>query len=59
VPVARPSSCAFGGKDLDELYITTISEGLPLAKKKAQPTADDLFMVKTQVKVIAEPKFSG
>jgi sugar lactone lactonase YvrE len=28
VPVAQPSSCAFGGPDLDVLYVTTAREGL-------------------------------
>ena len=50
MPVARPSSCAFGGKNLNELYITTISEGLTAAQKQDQPTAGDLFMVKNPCK---------
>jgi sugar lactone lactonase YvrE len=28
MPVAQPSSCAFGGPDLDVLYVTTAREGL-------------------------------
>jgi sugar lactone lactonase YvrE len=28
VPVAQPSSCAFGGPELDVLYVTTAREGL-------------------------------
>ncbi|MYS80544.1 SMP-30/gluconolactonase/LRE family protein [Embleya scabrispora] len=28
LPVAQPSSCAFGGPDLDVLYVTTAREGL-------------------------------
>ncbi|WP_413754376.1 SMP-30/gluconolactonase/LRE family protein [Streptomyces sp. R-74717] len=30
LPVAQPSSCAFGGPDLDVLYVTTAREGLGL-----------------------------
>ncbi|MFE7215331.1 SMP-30/gluconolactonase/LRE family protein [Streptomyces sp. NPDC001698] len=30
VPVAQPSSCAFGGPNLDVLYVTTAREGLDL-----------------------------
>lgn len=30
LPVAQPSSCAFGGKALDTLYVTTAREGLDL-----------------------------
>ena len=59
MPVSRPSSCAFGGKNLDELYITTISEGLTAAQKEQEPMAGDLFKVKTDVKGFAEPEFSG
>ncbi|MDO9546135.1 MAG: SMP-30/gluconolactonase/LRE family protein [Pelolinea sp.] len=59
MPVSRPSSCAFGGKELDELYITSISEGLSEEDKTKEPMAGDLFMVKTNVKGIAEPEFSG
>jgi sugar lactone lactonase YvrE len=29
VPVAQPSSCAFGGAELDVLYVTSAREGLP------------------------------
>jgi sugar lactone lactonase YvrE len=28
MPVAQPSSCVFGGPDLDVLYVTTAREGL-------------------------------
>lgn len=30
IPAAQPSSCAFGGADLDVLYVTSAREGLPL-----------------------------
>jgi len=59
MPVSRPSSVAFGGKDLDELYITSIAEGLSKEEKEKQPMAGDLFMVKTQVKGLPEPFFAG
>jgi L-arabinonolactonase len=57
--VSRPSSCAFGGKDLDELYITTISEGLSEVQKEQEPLAGDLFMVKTNTQGFSESEFSG
>lgn len=31
MPVAQPSSCTFGGSDLDVLYVTTAREGLDLS----------------------------
>lgn len=59
MPVSRPSSVAFGGENLNELYITSISEGLGSEEKINQPMAGDLFMVRQDVKGIPEPKFAG
>ncbi|RLG43809.1 MAG: SMP-30/gluconolactonase/LRE family protein [Thermoproteota archaeon] len=59
MPVSQPSSCTFGGKELDELYITSISEGLTEEDKVKEPMAGDLFMVKTDVKGLPEPDFAG
>lgn len=50
MPVQRPTSCAFGGPNLDELFITSAWEGLSPAEKKAQPLAGDLFRLKVGVK---------
>ena len=58
-PVAKPSSCIFGGENLDELYVTTISENLTAEEKAAQPLAGDLFVIKTDVKGLPEPDFAG
>jgi sugar lactone lactonase YvrE len=33
MPVHQPSSCAFGGKDLDVLYVTSAREGLDLGEQ--------------------------
>jgi len=59
MPVSKPSSCIFGGKDLDELYITSISEGLSEEDKKKELMAGNLFMIKTDVKGLPEPNFAG
>lgn len=45
VPVQRPTSVAFGGKDLKTLYITSASEGLTPTDRLAQPYAGDLFAI--------------
>lgn len=58
-PVSKPSSCIFGGKNYDELYVTTISEGLTAEDKLKQPMAGDLFIIKTDVKGLPEPDFAG
>lgn len=59
MPVSKPSSCMFGGKDLDELYVTSIAEGLSEEEKAKEPMAGDLFMIKTDVKGLPESEFAG
>jgi sugar lactone lactonase YvrE len=59
LPVSRPSSVAFGGEYLDELYITSIAEGLSPEEKAQQPMAGDLFMVKPGVRGLPESAFAG
>jgi len=46
-PVARPTSCAFGGADLGDLYITSARTGLSAAELVAQPAAGGLFRVRS------------
>jgi sugar lactone lactonase YvrE len=48
VPVANVSSCTFGGKDLQDLYITTACKGLSAAELKEQPLAGSLFVWKNK-----------
>jgi sugar lactone lactonase YvrE len=43
VPVARPTSAAFGGDGMAELFVTTASEGLTPAQREAQPLAGRLL----------------
>jgi len=43
VPVSQVSSCAFGGPDLADLYITTAATGLSEEQLKKQPHAGGLF----------------
>jgi sugar lactone lactonase YvrE len=43
VPVSRPTSCAFGGPDLADLYVTTASLGLTDPELAAQPLAGRLL----------------
>jgi sugar lactone lactonase YvrE len=46
LPVRRVTACAFGGPDLDELYITTSREGVPAGE---QPAAGALFVCRPGV----------
>jgi sugar lactone lactonase YvrE len=58
IPVQR-HSCAFGGPALDELYITSARVGLDELALREQPWAGDLFRLKTEVKGMPAPQFSG
>lgn len=57
LPVQRPTSCAFGGTDLDQLYITSAWTGLSEADRKEQPLAGDLFRFQPEVKGLPENEF--
>jgi L-arabinonolactonase len=55
-PVARPTSCQFGGKDLKTLYVTSASIGQDMSK---QPLAGGLFAIDVDVAGLPEPRFAG
>ena len=59
MPVSRPTSCAFGGIDLDLLYITSAKIGLDAEHLAKETHAGGLFMVAAGVKGIAERPFAG
>lgn len=59
MPVEFPTSCAFGGADLDELYITSAWVEVKPENRAKQPLAGDLFRLKVGVKGLSEPFFGG
>ena len=59
MPVSRPTSCTFGGVDLDELYVTSASIGLDDQALGMQPNAGGLFMVSPGVRGLADVPFAG
>jgi D-xylonolactonase len=59
LPVSQPTSCAFGGRDLDRLYVTSASGGLDESQLKMQPNAGGLFMFTPGVQGLAEVPFAG
>ena len=58
-PVDHVISFAFGGKDLDELFVTSAWWGFSDEERKRKPWAGDLFRVKTGVRGLLEPAFAG
>lgn len=59
MPVARPTSCAFGGPDLDRLFVTSASIGLDQKALEMQPYAGGLFLAKPGVSGLADAPFAG
>ncbi len=49
LPVAAVTSCAFGGPDLTDLYITSAWVPLDDARRREQPLAGDLFRLRVDV----------
>jgi sugar lactone lactonase YvrE len=58
LPVQRPTCCAFGGPDLDLLYITTASQNMSEADLQAEPLAGALLVIQVGVRGLPEPRFS-
>jgi sugar lactone lactonase YvrE len=59
VPASQASSCAFGGPDLDLLFITTAQEGFPPGGKPDQPHAGGVFVCRPGVRGRAATTFAG
>jgi sugar lactone lactonase YvrE len=59
LPVQYPTSCAFGGEHMDELYITSAWTALSEAKRTQQPFAGDLFRLQVGITGLKQPKFAG
>jgi sugar lactone lactonase YvrE len=59
VPVQYPTSCAFGGPQLDQLYITSARAQLNEAQRREQPLAGDLFCLQTDVTGLPASKYRG
>ena len=57
VPTHRPTCCAFGGPNLDVLYITTASQQMSAEELAQQPLAGSLLAIATGVCGLPEPRF--
>mgnify|MGYP005754804751 CR=1 FL=1 len=59
VPVPKTTSCAFGGKNLDTLYITTARDGLIEDELKEYPGSGGIFAVKPGVRGLKASFYRG
>ena len=58
MPVSRPTSCCFGGPDLEDLFITSASN-LPAHQRRREPQAGGVFRVRPGVKGVPASDFAG
>jgi sugar lactone lactonase YvrE len=58
LPVSRVTSCAFGGDDLRDLYVTSARTGLSEAELRAQAQAGGLFVLRPGVAGRAANRFA-
>jgi sugar lactone lactonase YvrE len=59
LPASNVTSCAFGGENLDQLYITTARSGLSDEQLQAQPLAGGLFRADVGVTGLPAFEFAG
>ncbi len=59
LPVQYPTSVAFGGRELNELYITSAWTVMSRVQRSQQPLAGDLFRVVLDVRGTEENYFNG
>jgi sugar lactone lactonase YvrE len=59
MPVARPTSCVFGGPTLEDLYITSARTRMPDTELARQPLAGGLFHCRPGVRGTATQAYAG
>ena len=59
LPVSQVTSCAFGGDDLSDLYLTSARDGLSGAQLREQPHAGSLFRLRLGVRGLPQRPFAG
>jgi L-arabinonolactonase len=59
VPVKKPTCCAFGGPDLDTLFITSSRLGESESDLEREPSAGSLFSIKPGVRGFIDQPFAG
>ena len=59
MPVPRPTSCAFGGPNLDVLYVTSASYNLSPEVLAQAPLSGAIFALDVGTRGLIEPRFAG
>ena len=59
LPVTQVTACAFGGQNLDILFITSAAQELDAAELARQPLAGGLFSIKTPYQGVPSFRFGG
>ena len=60
MPAEKPTRIAFGGTDLDTLYVTTIGAGITPGTERRQPQAGGIFALRVPgVTGYPVPDFAG
>ena len=59
LPVPRPTSCVFGGEDLQTLFVTTARIRLSAAQLADAPLCGSVFAIDTGIKGLPSNMFAG
>jgi len=59
LPISHPTCPAFGGEQLDTLYVTSHSQRFTPEQQAAEPLAGALFAIDVGVRGLPEPRFGG
>ena len=59
LPVTYPTSCTFGGVEMNEMYVTSAWTALTKQGRAREPQAGDLFRIRTDVVGLREMEFLG
>jgi sugar lactone lactonase YvrE len=59
LPVPRPTSVCFGGPRMDQLFITTASDGLTEQQLAEAPLSGSLFICEPGVKGLLDAEYNG
>jgi sugar lactone lactonase YvrE len=59
LPLPQPTSCIFGGADLDVLYVTTSRQNMTPDQLEHFPLSGSVFAVRPGVSGLGEPLFAG